>query len=1228
MRYVLGRSYTANILILALSLCTQACLKAGDLKWSSSSSNSTNVSGGGTLGTPTILINGGATYTNNTVSTLTLGAPGYTDMYITNTPGCTSGGSWQAFSASTVWMLTANASNTVYVKYQDSLLNQSSCVGTSIIHDSIVPSITMTTPTPGTYINVSTNSATYTVTGTCNDASAIVTILVDGSSTGLSQSGSSCNGATFNVTVSTIGISEGAHTFSASITDLASNTSTTGSVAITKDSIAPSVGITTPAGSSYINSSNNSASFVVSGTCSDSSALVSVLIDATTQASGIPCSAGSFSTTVNTTGLTQGLHNFTASIVDPAGNSFTTGNVAVTKDTVIPAVSITSPSPGYINSSANSSSYTVSGTCNDATANVTILMDGSSAGLSQTGGACNGTTFTAQISTLGLSEAAHTLSGTISDAAGNTSASGNVAMSKDITPPSWASPSLSHAATTTSLNSSPSINYSPSATDTFSGIGASSYEYAIGTATSGVNQTNITSWTVIAGTPFSTGSLSLDNINTYYVSMRVKDNAGNYTTPVVSSGWIVQLVVLATYPASGSNWNDYVINNGVDIFSATGAACTGSESGYYNACLHGGEMRKVVINGASSCAGLTLTDSLGAFNWTCMTPGGIATFFSVSLKSNKGLKDLLLTSGTGWNSNSVSLTGTYTNTSQSSAWYTNPVSILPLNNGASAMITLATAGNIYTTISNQLSNGYNINADKIGIVTLNGSVLSYGGNIAFNCDTTTGESGSTGRCLLSAGNQKFLWIEGEFSGFNASNSAQFNLMFGGFTAPTGVQFSRVHQFKSSKGQGDEIQLVNSQKNLFDQINISNNTYDGLWLDVGSGNNIFNQLQSYNNGGTGITILSSSGNKFTDIHLTNNSLSGVAIDGSSGGVSNQIFDQVVTFNNGGDGIELNGASVNNNTFKQVVSTNNGGFGISSSLSTDNYLVQVTTAYNFNSNVYISGGSGNTFHQMVSYYSGFEGIYINSSTQNTFGQLINSDNQGTYGTRLFASVSSSNKFTGNYLLNGACGVSGPITGISAVCAANGSSTATVISGSSIFSVGSFVGAVGSDTSNTSDTGGLASHPGSGAFDWWQFDNFFRTWGLASSPFVDQWISGSGRIWDWQVRVGDTLFLNKSGNGSTSNGAFTNGAACPGEVNGTNTSTNMQGTPKTYLNNAVELVNDSARNPSGNNNGLCESNEGCLYTPNFGAYQGHGSLGTCTFSNGAVSNVTMYGYTSNGI
>ena len=70
-------------------------------------------------------------------------------------------------------------------------------------------------------------------------------------------------------------------------------------------------------------------------------------------------------------------------------------------------------------------------------------------------------------------------------------------------------------------------------------------------------------------------------------------------------------------------------------------------------------------------------------------------------------------------------------------------------------------------------------------------------------------------------------------------------------------------------------------------------------------------------------------------------------------------------------------------------------------------------------------------------------------------------------------------------------------------------------------------------------------------------------------------------------------------------------------------------------MEVIGDGI----GNENGFCESNEACIFTPNVGAYQGHGNLvsantpvsntPTCSDigTGGTITNVTLYKYENNG-
>lgn len=109
---------------------------------------------------------------------------------------------------------------------------------------------------------------------------------------------------------------------------------------------------------------------------------------------------------------------------------------------------------------------------------------------------------------------------------------------------------------------------------------------------------------------------------------------------------------------------------------------------------------------------------------------------------------------------------------------------------------------------------------------------------------------------------------------------------------------------------------------------------------------------------------------------------------------------------------------------------------------------------------------------------------------------------------------------------------------------------------------------------------------------------------------------------VSNANSLAVNNTNDGVLSNDPFVAGSICPSAVHGNKVSKNLESTAKTYLSNAFEILGDEI----GNDNGLCESNEDCIYTPNFGSYQGTGdfySNGTCIFQNGTISGVQMYAY-----
>ena len=130
----------------------------------------------------TISINGGATYTTTTAVTLTLGATGASQMYITNTSGCGSDGSWENYNTIKAWTLgQTNVVATSYVKYRDEALNETSCYSAAIIHDN--------TPPIGGSIAInggdaSTSSTSVTVTLSATGASQMYVTNTSGCASG------------------------------------------------------------------------------------------------------------------------------------------------------------------------------------------------------------------------------------------------------------------------------------------------------------------------------------------------------------------------------------------------------------------------------------------------------------------------------------------------------------------------------------------------------------------------------------------------------------------------------------------------------------------------------------------------------------------------------------------------------------------------------------------------------------------------------------------------------------------------------------------------------------------------------------------------------------------------------------------------------------------------------------------------------------------------------------
>lgn len=320
------------------------------------------------------------------------------------------------------------------------------------------------------------------------------------------------------------------------------------------------------------------------------------------------------------------------------------------------------------------------------------------------------------------------------------------------------------------------------------------------------------------------------------VSLSYTDSsASTYTDSFTVNATVsAQTVTVAKISASYSNWGSYYQN------ASPSSACTGNEGGpYYDAsdsnvnCKHGGLARQVTTM-ETSCTGLTMTDNLGAFDWSCSVVSSVAVFTLSGFKSGKGLRDLINFSTTvSWQNNYISIVKS-SNTlyqSASSAWWTNTLSAL---SASSSEVTLNSSGTIYYADSNITLSSLRINTSNVSLVTKAGTEISFSVS-SDNCDVVgnlTNDSPDR-RCGIHS-REDFLWIE---ANLNANSAAHIAVLL------VGSEFTVVHKSAiraNASGAPDAtyggVVSLGSDSSLLSSVSISNFYGSALLFDETSTNN--------------------------------------------------------------------------------------------------------------------------------------------------------------------------------------------------------------------------------------------------------------------------------------------------------------------------------------------------------------------------------------------------------
>ncbi|ADU70507.1 Ig-like domain repeat protein [Pantoea sp. At-9b] len=378
--------------------------------------------------TPNVTVPSGGSTNDNTP---TLSGTAEVGAVVTISDGSTvlgsvtvgAGGSW-SFTTSTL----SNGTHPLSVTVKDTAGNVSGTTSATITVDTVAPAastLVITNDVTNTVVpsGGSTNDTTPTLSGTAEVGSKVT--IYDGSTV----LGTLTVGGAGTWSFTTATLSNGTHPLSVTVTDAAGNVSGTTSASVIIDTVAPAAvaGLTASNnnGSSPVaianNGITNDSTPLLSGTA-EAGAKISIYDGSTLLGTTTAGSNGAWSFVTST--LSNATHTLNVTATDAAGNVSPTASVTITVDTVAPTAStltitndsvtpnVTVPNGG----STKDNTPVLSGTA-EVGSRVTIY-DGATILGSLTVGASGSWSFT----TATLTDGSHPLSVTVTDTAGNVSA--------------------------------------------------------------------------------------------------------------------------------------------------------------------------------------------------------------------------------------------------------------------------------------------------------------------------------------------------------------------------------------------------------------------------------------------------------------------------------------------------------------------------------------------------------------------------------------------------------------------------------------------------------------------------------------------------------------------------------------------------------------------------------------------------------------------------------------
>lgn len=335
---------------------------------------------------PTIVINNGDLGTNQSQVRLSISSTETPyQMYITNTPGCETGGlGWENYATSKTWLLSSlNTTSTVYIKTRDLAGNESFCESDSILHDSLPPSDPIT-------MNLLSPTQTFDQNTT---PSIELTGLIPGDRISLHTDGA-CTSQTLKASadvtdslmvLKSAPLTEGFYLFFVRLTDPLNNSiCSPKSVPYSLDLTPPTISITTPPQSTssnvsaWITSASIANLYKVEGACTGVGGSVVVRVTGSDAGFSTTCVAngttGKWTLYLAPNFAPEGplAVTFTVYHADLARNMATPVSVLVTKDTLPPS-EISIVNSIEINS-INMKSFPIGGNCSEEGASNVVVQ--------------------------------------------------------------------------------------------------------------------------------------------------------------------------------------------------------------------------------------------------------------------------------------------------------------------------------------------------------------------------------------------------------------------------------------------------------------------------------------------------------------------------------------------------------------------------------------------------------------------------------------------------------------------------------------------------------------------------------------------------------------------------------------------------------------------------------------------------------------------------------------